>query len=48
MLFVGFADIFAAKCCNIVHVNKLRVFWSAFCRFCWCFCSKVLQYRACQ
>ena len=39
---------FCLTCCNIVHVNKLRVFRSAFCEFYWCFCCKVLQYRACQ
>ena len=48
VLFVSFAGIFAAKCCNIMHVNKLRELRSAFCEFCWCFCSKVMQYRACQ
>lgn len=31
VLFVGFAGIFVAKWCNILHVNKLRVFRSAFC-----------------
>ena len=48
VLFVSFAVVLAAKWCNIVHVNKLRVFWGAFCGFSWYFCYKVLQYRACQ
>ena len=48
VLFAGFAGVFAAKCCNIVHANELRVFRSAFCEFCWCFCCKVMQYHACQ
>ena len=48
VLFVGFAGVLAAKWCNIMHVNKLRVFRSAFCEFCWCSCCKVMQYRACQ
>ena len=48
VLFAGFAGILAARCCNILHVNKLRVFRSDFCEFCWCFCYKLLQYRACQ
>ena len=48
VLFVSFAGLLDEMWCNIVHVNKLRVFRSTFCEFCWCFCCKVLQYRACQ
>ena len=39
---------FCLTCCNIFICRNLHMFWSAFCRFCWYFCYKVLQYRACQ
>ena len=39
---------FCATCCNIFICRNLHIFWSAFCEFCWCFCCKVMQYRACQ
>ena len=40
--------VFCATCCNIFICRNLHIFWSAFCGLCWCFCCKVLQYRACQ
>ena len=39
---------FCVTCCNIFICRNLHMFWSAFCEFCWCFCCKVMQYRACQ
>ena len=40
VLFVGFAGIFVTKWCNIVHVNKLRVFLVVRCIKLWCFVFK--------
>ena len=40
VLFVSFAGVLATKCCNIVHVNKLRVFLVMRCIKLWCFVFK--------